>query len=101
ELKQDGDAVILTGATSGQLGCSLYLREIEGSEAGQPPPVDLGVERHNGDFVRKAIRSRHIAACHDLSDGGLLAGVAEMAMAGGRGVTPPPPPPGPPRNPFP
>jgi phosphoribosylformylglycinamidine synthase subunit PurL len=99
-LKQDGDALILIGETSGHLGCSLYLREIEGSEAGPPPPVDLGVERRNGDFVRNAIRSRHIAACHDLSDGGLLTGVAEMAMAGGRGVTLDPLPAGLPRNAF-
>jgi phosphoribosylformylglycinamidine synthase II len=99
-LRHDGDALILIGETSGHLGCSLYLREIEGSEAGSPPPVDLGVERRNGDFVRSAIRSRQIAACHDLSDGGLLAGVAEMAMAGGRGVTLDLLPAGLPRNAF-
>ena len=32
------------------------------------------------------IRAGHVAACHDLSDGGLLVGVAEMAITGGRGV---------------
>jgi phosphoribosylformylglycinamidine synthase subunit PurL len=85
-LKCDGDALILIGETGGHLGCSLYLREIEGSEAGPPPPVDLAAERRNGDFVRGEIRAGHVAACHDLSDGGLLMAIAEMAMAGGRGV---------------
>ena len=85
-LKRDGDALILVGETGGHLGCSLYLREIEGSETGPPPPVDLAAERRHGDFVRSEIRAGHIAACHDLSDGGLLTTVAEMAMAGGRGV---------------
>jgi phosphoribosylformylglycinamidine synthase II len=85
-LKQEGDALILIGDTAGHLGCSLYLREIEGSEAGPPPPVDLAAERRDGDFVRREIRAGRIAACHDLSDGGLLAGIAEMAMAGGRGA---------------
>jgi phosphoribosylformylglycinamidine synthase len=85
-LKRDGDALILIGATSGHLGCSLYLREIEGSEAGPPPRVDLTAERTNGDFVRGEIRAGRVAACHDLSDGGLLAAIAEMAMASGRGV---------------
>jgi phosphoribosylformylglycinamidine synthase II len=99
-LKHDGDALILIGETSGHLGCSLYLREIEGSDAGPPPAVDLAAERRNGDFVRSAIRAGHIAACHDLSDGGLLAGVAEMAMAGGRGVILDPLPAGLPRNAF-
>ncbi|MGH8430531.1 MAG: AIR synthase-related protein, partial [Solimonas sp.] len=41
----------------------------------------------NGDFVRGEIRGRRISACHDLSDGGLLVGMAEMCLAGGTGVT--------------
>ena len=85
-LKKDGDAVILIGDTGGHLGASLYLREIEGSEAGPPPPVDLAAERKNGDFVRHEIAKGHVAACHDLGDGGLLVAIAEMAMAGARGV---------------
>jgi len=85
-LKGDGNALILIGQTGGHLGCSLYLREIEGSQAGPPPAVDLAAERRNGDFVRCAIRAGYIAACHDLSDGGLFVAIAEMAMAGGRGV---------------
>ncbi len=99
-LKHDGNALILIGETNGHLGCSLYLREIEGSEAGPPPPVRLAAERRNGDFVRGMIRAGHIVACHDLSDGGLLAAVAEMAMTGDRGAVLDPPPPGLPRNAF-
>jgi phosphoribosylformylglycinamidine synthase len=85
-LKRDGDAVILIGDTRGHLGSSLYLREIEDREVGAPPPVDLAAERRNGDFVRAMIRRGQVAACHDLSDGGLLVGVTEMAMAGMRGI---------------
>jgi phosphoribosylformylglycinamidine synthase subunit PurL len=85
-LKADGNALVLIGATAGHLGASLYLREIEGREAGPPPPVDLEAERRNGDFVRAMIADGHVAACHDLGDGGLLVAVAEMAMAGGRGA---------------
>jgi len=85
-LKSDGDALIVIGETGGHLGASLYLREIEGRETGAPPPVDLAAERRNGDFVRAEIATGHVAACHDLSDGGLLTAIAEMAMAGDRGV---------------
>jgi phosphoribosylformylglycinamidine synthase subunit PurL len=85
-LKHDGDSLILIGETRGHLGSSLYLREMEGRVTGQPPPVDLPAERRNGDFVRGQIRAGHVAACHDLADGGLLIAIAEMAMAGGRGV---------------
>jgi phosphoribosylformylglycinamidine synthase subunit PurL len=91
-LKRDGDALVLVGETKGHLGASLYFREIERSEAGPPPPVDLAAERRNGDFVRVEIGAGRVAACHDLSDGGLLVAVAEMAMAGGRGIALDPPP---------
>jgi phosphoribosylformylglycinamidine synthase len=85
-LKQDGNALILVGETPGHLGASLYLREIERWEDGAPPPVDLAAERRNGDFVRARIAAGQVAACHDVADGGLLVAVAEMAMAGGKGV---------------
>jgi phosphoribosylformylglycinamidine synthase len=91
-LKREGDALILVGETRGHLGSSLYLRAIEGAAKGAPPPVDLAAERKNGDFVRALILDGRVAACHDLSDGGLLVAVAEMALAGGRGVALAPPP---------
>jgi phosphoribosylformylglycinamidine synthase len=86
-LKADGNALILIGETLGHLGASLYLREIEDRDDGPPPPVDLAAERRNGDFVRAEIAAGRIAACHDISDGGLLVAIAEMAMAGGRGIS--------------
>ncbi len=78
--------LVLIGATQGWLGQSLWLREMAGREAGAPPPVDLDAERRNGDFVRGLIQAGQVRACHDVSDGGLLVAVAEMAMAGGIGV---------------
>jgi phosphoribosylformylglycinamidine synthase subunit PurL len=99
-LKHDGNVVILIGDTSGHLGASLYLREVEGREAGPPPPVDLASERRNGDFVRTMIRDGFVAACHDLSDGGLLIALAEMAMSGMRGVALDPIPTGLPRHAY-
>ena len=82
-----GLELVLIGETTGHLGCSLYLREIDGREDGPPPPVDLAAERRNGDFVRGRSASSAVACCHDLSDGGLLVAVAEMAMAGSVGAT--------------
>ena len=82
--------LVLIGATGGHLGQSLWLREIGGREAGPPPPVDLVAERRHGDFVRGQILAGAVAACHDVSDGGLLVAVAEMALAGdvGAALTP-------------
>ena len=79
-------AILLIGATEGHLGASLYLRELEGRREGAPPPVELAVERRNGDFVRGLIAAGQVTACHDLSDGGLAVALAEMALAGGLGA---------------
>jgi phosphoribosylformylglycinamidine synthase II len=85
-LKASGNALILIGETRGDLGASLYLREIEHREEGSPPRVDLAAERQNGDFVRGQIAAGRVAACHDVSGGGLLVAIAQMAMAGGLGI---------------
>jgi phosphoribosylformylglycinamidine synthase len=82
-----GDALVLVGDTAGELGASMYLREILGREDGAPPPVDLTVERRNGDFVRNLILSDQVTVVHDLSDGGLIAAAAEMALASSVGFT--------------
>jgi len=87
-----GQDLVLLGATLGHLGQSIWLREITGQEAGPPPPVDFAAERKTGDFVRERILAGAIAACHDVSDGGLLVALAEMAMAGNTGITLLPPP---------
>ncbi|MFC3077192.1 phosphoribosylformylglycinamidine synthase subunit PurL [Phenylobacterium terrae] len=81
-----GDSLVLIGETRGELGASLYLREVVGREDGAPPPVDLAVERRNGDFVRGEIQAQRIGVVHDLSDGGLALAAAEMALAAGVGV---------------
>ncbi|MDF2096305.1 phosphoribosylformylglycinamidine synthase subunit PurL [Aquibaculum arenosum] len=86
-LEQAGLALVLIGETEGHLGQSLYLRDIEGREEGSPPPVNLEAEKRNGDFLREQIKQGALAACHDLSDGGLIVALAEMALAGGCGAT--------------
>jgi phosphoribosylformylglycinamidine synthase subunit PurL len=85
-FKREGDALVVIGEAHGHLGASLYLREIEGREEGPPPTVFFDEERRHGDFVRGQIEAGNVAACHDVSDGGLLVAIAEMAMASGRGA---------------
>src|SRR6201996_7137228 len=80
-FKAEGESILLVGDTRGWVGQSLYLREICGREEGAPPPVDLAAERRHGEFVRALIRDRLVTAVHDVSDGGVLVAVAEMAMA--------------------
>ena len=85
-FKAPDELIVLLGETKGWVGQSLYLREVCGREEGAPPPVDLIAERRAGDFVRGLIDDKFVTAVHDLSDGGLLVAVAEMALASGIGA---------------
>ncbi|KAF0110379.1 MAG: phosphoribosylformylglycinamidine synthase, partial [Rhodospirillaceae bacterium] len=89
-FKAEGEAVLLVGdaigGRGGWLGCSLYLREVLGREEGAPPEVNLKNERRNGDFVRGLIETGQVVTCHDVSDGGMLVALAEMALASDIGV---------------
>lgn len=85
-FKNEGEEILLIGETRGWLGQSSFLVTVLGREEGAPPPVDLAIEKRNGDFVRGLIDQRLATAVHDLSDGGLLVALAEMAMASGIGA---------------
>ena len=80
-LKAPGEALLVVGSGGSHLARSLYQRVIEGREDGPPPAVDLSAERRHGDFVRRQIEAGRVSACHDISDGGLLVALAEMALA--------------------
>jgi phosphoribosylformylglycinamidine synthase len=85
-FKAEGEAILLIGETHGWLGQSVYLRDVCDREEGAPPPVDLAAEKRNGDVVRGMIHAGTATAVHDLSDGGLLIALAEMAIASGIGA---------------
>ncbi|MCT2400856.1 phosphoribosylformylglycinamidine synthase subunit PurL [Novosphingobium mangrovi (ex Huang et al. 2023)] len=85
-FKQETDAIWVIGGKGTHLGQSLWLREIAGKEAGEAPAVDLKAEAANGARVRELIAAGTVNAVHDISDGGLLVAIAEMALAGNRGA---------------
>ena len=82
----ENESILLIGETLGHLGQSIYLRDIKQIKHGPPPKVDLIIERRNGECIRSLINDGLLTACHDLSDGGLLVGLAEMAMASNIGA---------------
>src|SRR5262249_28287476 len=84
---QGGDeATFLIGENTALLRQSLCLRDMCEREEGARPPVDLAAERNSGDLVRALIAEGIAVAVHDISDGGLLVAIAEMAMAAGIGA---------------
>jgi phosphoribosylformylglycinamidine synthase len=82
-FKKTGQEIFLLGSPSISLGQSLWLRELHGRRDGLPPSVDLGAERALGELVRDLVANGEVSAVHDVSDGGLLVTVVEMALAGG------------------
>jgi phosphoribosylformylglycinamidine synthase len=68
------------------IGQSIWLRDIHRMTEGPPPSVDLELERRTGEFVREIIRDGLVTAVHDISDGGILVALAEMALASNLGV---------------
>ena len=72
------------GEEHGHLGQSLYMDVILDRREGAPPPVDLeGRDAPPATSCAGFIREGAVSAVHDLSDGGLLVAIAEMALAGG------------------
>jgi phosphoribosylformylglycinamidine synthase subunit PurL len=87
-FKGEGETIWLIGPSDqlgSHLGQSLYARTILGLESGEAPSVDLELERRLGEFIRAQIARGKITAAHDISDGGALVAIAEMALAGNCG----------------
>jgi phosphoribosylformylglycinamidine synthase len=85
-FSSEGETLILIGHSTGHVGQSLWLEVCHGRREGPPPPVDLAVERRLGQVARDLIASGKVTAVHDVSDGGALVAIAEMALAGSIGV---------------
>jgi phosphoribosylformylglycinamidine (FGAM) synthase-like enzyme len=80
-FRRSGDAIVLLGEPSDELGASEYLSRIHAVVAGAPPRSDLQRERAVIDALLEAIRGRLIQTAHDCSDGGLAVALAECTIA--------------------
>ena len=81
----DGQAIYLLGTTADELDGSEFARG-RGHLGGTPPQVDLVTEKTLGEILINASRDGMIDAAHDLSEGGLAAGLAEMSLRFGVGA---------------
>jgi phosphoribosylformylglycinamidine synthase subunit PurL len=87
-LKTPEDDIYVVGGGRGRhLGQSLWLREVQSRQDGPAPTVDLTGEYAAAGIIRELIKENLVTAVHDVSDGGLLVAVSEMALAGGFGAT--------------
>ncbi len=79
-FRTPGDAILLLGENTDELGASEYLRWVHGVVGGRPPACDVAAERRLVDTLLEAIADATIASAHDCSDGGLAVAIAECCV---------------------
>jgi phosphoribosylformylglycinamidine synthase len=88
-FREDGDEVFVLGSHLEQplesLGGSEHLRSEHGIEGGRLH-LDLALEERVQRAALAAIRQGLASSCHDCSDGGLTVALAEMCLAGNKGL---------------
>jgi phosphoribosylformylglycinamidine synthase len=85
DLKRPGNVLVHIGSTRCEFAGS-HFDKVHGATAGAtvPGPDPDAPARYRR--LHLALRSGRIAACHDLSEGGLSVALAEMAIAGRLGL---------------
>jgi phosphoribosylformylglycinamidine synthase len=86
DTKAPNDLIYIVGGTFKELGGSEYYR-MHGVLGRTVPKVRRSQAKKTFGAVTMAIDSGLVRACHDLSEGGLAVSAAEMAFAGGYGIT--------------
>jgi phosphoribosylformylglycinamidine synthase len=79
-FRQPGDAIVLLGEPTDELGGSEYLSRIHRVVAGAPPRIDLGAERALIAALLESIREGIVSSAHDCAEGGLAIAIAECAV---------------------
>ena len=86
DLKQNDNPVFLVGKqTEREMGGSEYYKTIK-NDTGNVPKTDTKTLKNCMKSILKAIDQEHIAACHDISEGGLGVCLSEMCIGGDLGV---------------
>jgi len=86
DLKSQGNALYLVGATRPQMAGSLYYR-MRGGTGGDAPDVDAAMLRLASENLSICANRELMRAAHDVADGGLALTVAEMCIGGDLGAT--------------
>lgn len=74
--------VMMLGRTGRELGGSEYLKLVHGMVAGEPPALDLQLEKNVQATCIEGIRRGIILSAHDCSEGGAAVAILECCCAG-------------------
>jgi phosphoribosylformylglycinamidine synthase len=85
DFKEPGNAVYLLGETKREMGGSEYYA-VRGGHSAVVPDVDPRELKASMDALLHTIEAGLVAACHDVSHGGLAIALAEMCIGGDVGA---------------
>jgi phosphoribosylformylglycinamidine synthase II len=80
DFKSAGDSIYIVGMTYSEMGGSEYYK-LENEIGMTVPEVRQKEAKKIFKTITKAIDSKLVSACHDISEGGAAIAVAEMALA--------------------
>ena len=86
DVKAPGNLIYVVGNTYTELGGSHYFG-IHGHIGNSAPAIRPAEGKRTMERLSSAINSRLVRSCHDCSEGGIGVAVAEMAFAGGYGMS--------------
>jgi phosphoribosylformylglycinamidine synthase II len=86
DCKQAGNLIYIIGTTGNELGGSHYYA-VHGYVGNNVPRVYLEKGKRLMGALSAAMEKGLVRACHDCSEGGIGVAAAEMAFAGGLGMT--------------
>jgi phosphoribosylformylglycinamidine synthase II len=82
----DGELIYLLGATREEFAGSEWAHVEHGHLGGLPPHVDLAAEQVLAEILVAGSRDGMLTAAHDVSDGGVIQALIEMALRAGVGA---------------
>jgi phosphoribosylformylglycinamidine synthase II len=82
----DGELLYLLGATREEFAGSEWAHVEHGHLGGLPPAVDLAAEQVLAEILVAGSRDGMLTAAHDISDGGVIQALIEMALRAGVGA---------------
>ncbi|NUO08403.1 MAG: phosphoribosylformylglycinamidine synthase subunit PurL [Candidatus Brocadia sp.] len=86
DVKEPDNLIYIVGLTRTELGGSHYYY-VHGYKGNTVPVADAVLGKKVMNALSQATKSRIVESCHDCSEGGLVVAAAEMAFAGGYGMT--------------
>jgi len=86
QLTQEGNELLLVGATKGEFGGSLYIKANFGETAGMIGTIDYDAELALWEFVIQANQKALLECAKDVSMGGIAIALAKLCATSNKGV---------------